>query len=231
MGVVKTDVYAVYAAFREYLREVRHRLQQYKDELLASSLKLVLAYPLAFFDVQELIGPLQTALSLGLSYLPLAVTALETIERLVAASDEKDPDVASLDFLNDVLPYMNEYLSIGWQEKGEKPGQKSKINLKASARLKRVIHEQPTPAQLGVPEDLAKQAGLRDIQLRMMRFFGRIGGYNKLILDQPQNAKNAGSQLLAWDPERRLRIRLPFANARLHITVGKWMDGSLVCNR
>lgn len=77
-----------------------------------------------------------------------------------------------------------------------------------------------------------------DLQIRAVRFLGRLGGYNKSILDPKihikdmksydihqgeQKAKRSKHQdeVLAWDPDRHVKVKLPFTGARVDLPLGK----------
>ena len=204
---------------------------------------MVLAYPLAFFDLQELVGPIRTALRLGLTIYSLSDLALDVLYELT------DPDITSPItpsdmnlFLSDILPSMNEYMLMDLKPKN---GDQEQINSKkwklttASERKRQAIHFKASPEALGAESEESK-ISLRDIQLRVMRFLGRIGGANKLMLkptgkpangdddDDDDEVKDTATdtiesrqQLIAWDSAKKLKIRLPFPNARVDLAMGK----------
>jgi hypothetical protein len=66
---------------RKFIIEVSHRLRQYKNELLAACVRLVLSVPRELIDVPVLVPSLDTALRLGVGYLPLARVGLDALER------------------------------------------------------------------------------------------------------------------------------------------------------
>ncbi len=67
--------------FKKFISEVLVRVQQYKDELLASCIELVLSVPNQFIQLSQLVPAIQTAFKIGLSYLPLAQVGLDALER------------------------------------------------------------------------------------------------------------------------------------------------------
>lgn len=77
-----------------------------------------------------------------------------------------------------------------------------------------------------------------DLQIRIVRFIGRLGGYNKSLLDPKIHIKDMksseihqsdrkakmskhGDEVLAWDPERHVKVKLPFTGARVDFPLGK----------
>lgn len=65
---------------------------------------------------------------------------------------------------------------------------------------------------------------MKDLQLRILRLLGRQAQYNKLILDRRSarsNDKTAVSDLLAWDPEPRVKFKIPFQEMKTELQLGK----------
>lgn len=180
----------------------------------------MLASPLTFFDVQELVPPLRTALNLGLTYYPLATIALDALDRLVDPDSETSKD---LSYLAELLPSMNDYLLMELKStKQFEPTARRKVALSRTVRKQQQIHRKPTAELLGISGD--EYTSLRDLQLRIMRFLGRIGGANKVMLNNKAASSsymNTTKEMLAWDPDRKLKIRIPFENAKIEITFGK----------
>src|SRR5437764_2687444 len=99
---------ASYFLFTKFFGEVSARLSQYKDDLLASCLRLVLSIPRELINIQNLISPICIALKMGLSYQPLATIGINAIEKLV---DLQGPQDISK-WLEQILPLFNEYLLV-----------------------------------------------------------------------------------------------------------------------
>ena len=57
-----------FTLFSKFIKEVLVRVQQYKEELLASCIQLVLSVPKQFVEIATLVPALQTALKMGLRY-------------------------------------------------------------------------------------------------------------------------------------------------------------------
>lgn len=78
--------------------------------------------------------------------------------------------------------------------------------------------------------------GLRDLQVKILRLLGRLGGDNKLLLeeqanqsghdsygnDDEQSVPPAPRNLLAWDPEKRIRFKLPYSETKIELIFGKY---------
>lgn len=215
-------MYVTYLSFRDFLKETRYRLQQFKDELLAACLQLVLTVPLTFFNIDEVVQPLQTALELGLTYHPLATTALCALDQITAPDA---PTSSDLSFLGAVLPYLNEYLMDRQEIEEVDDSVKRRKAFNVAAAKKnfqrwRTLNEFQT----------SDYVSLRDLQLRILRFLGRLGGASKLMIQTPQHQnKNESTKalsrtynkMLAWDPSRPLKVRLAFQGATVDLSFGK----------
>ncbi|KAI8997007.1 hypothetical protein BDB01DRAFT_706951, partial [Pilobolus umbonatus] len=217
----KPNAYITYASFREYIREVWHKLQQYSDELLASCLHLVLTSSL-FFETSELIIPLKKAFRLGVTYHPLATIALDKLDELINTEVTSAVDMEDA-FFNEVLPCLNEYLLAEVNNDNEDEVSKfvKKKNYKlltASARKREYIHAKTSTAQLGIIE--TEYTSLAEIQLRVLRLLGRLGGRNKSLLNI-KNEDTDKEEILAWDSQKRLALKIPFAKVKLEIYFGK----------
>ncbi|KAF8937820.1 hypothetical protein BGZ58_002088 [Dissophora ornata] len=202
--------------FGKYIREVLARLEQYKDDLLASCLHLVLSSPSALTDSTSVIAPIQLALKLGLGYFPLASVGLDAIERWIEIV-EHDQD----SWFSQVLPCLNEYLLVQITFTGESDGtdgpstkKKQKIVVRQDQSYKAIAR---SASMLTSSEQVQS---LRDLQLRILRLLGRQAGHNKLILSKQaahDNAKKESSSLLAWDPEARVKLKIPFQEMKTEL--------------
>jgi hypothetical protein len=110
------------------------RVQQYKDELLAAVIELVLAVPKQFVQVHAmnvlfffvdvlhalqvglLVPALQTAFRMGLRFIPLACVGLDALEHWL----EVLPMSAIQPHLKQILPCLTDYMSKEWVELREK---------------------------------------------------------------------------------------------------------------
>jgi DNA-dependent protein kinase catalytic subunit len=71
---------------------------------------------------------------------------------------------------------------------------------------------------------------MKDLQLRILRLLGRQAQYNKLILDQRSarsDDKTAVSDLIAWDPESRVKFKIPFQEMKTELQLGKNLSSGL----
>ncbi|KAG0303333.1 hypothetical protein BGZ98_006787, partial [Dissophora globulifera] len=209
---VKTEDYSAdteraATLFRKYISEVLARLEQYKDDLLASCLHLVLSSPSALTDSNSIIPPIQLALKLGLGYFPLASVGLDAIERWIDIV-ERDQD----SWFSQVLPCLNEYLLVQvTNTEHDVDSPMAKWKHKTAARRDESYKAIAKSASMITSTE--QMQSLRDLQLRILRLLGRQAGYNKLLLNHRAihtGEKKEASTLLAWDPEPRLKFKIPF---------------------
>ncbi|KAK4516378.1 uncharacterized protein ATC70_011349 [Mucor velutinosus] len=215
----KPSEYVTYLVYREYLKEVWHRLQQFTDELLASSLRLILAYPTEFFDVNELITPLEKALRIGITYHPLATVAMDSLDKMLDPNLNYD---INKHFLSRILPCINEYLLIGVVNFTEQEAETKKTFkvLTAAERRYRMVHTRATSDEIGVEKQ--EYANLPELQRRMLQFLGRLGGKNKQLLAQGKDAIEDNG-MLAWDPVKKLKLRVPFLTVKVDIYLDEFL--------
>ncbi|KAG0024840.1 hypothetical protein BGZ80_003699 [Entomortierella chlamydospora] len=210
------DTQRAAALFQKYIREVLARLEQYKDDLLASCLQLVLSSPSALTDSSSIIPPIQLALKLGLGYLPLATVGLDAIERWIDIVDDDDDS-----WLSQVLPCLNEYLMVQVTVAGDNDaidGSTTKSKRKTLTRQNQSYRAIAKTASMLTSSETVQS--LRNLQLRILRLLGQQARHNKLILSQraiQDNSKKESSDLLAWDPEPRLKLKIPFQEMKTEL--------------
>ncbi|XP_077553857.1 DNA-dependent protein kinase catalytic subunit-like isoform X3 [Haemaphysalis longicornis] len=198
------------------VREALGRLQQFRDDLLASCLELVLRAPRSVVrqHAPALVPALQVALGQGLSFLPLARSALDALrlwEQWLA------PEVVDACF-RQVLPRLCPYLSLGAQaallasdpaEKTKRPRPRGprKIPLKLLYQ-KKVEHSK------------AHASELESLRRDILAFLGGLAGERRAFLLADLEADTLAAAL-AWDPEthEHLPFALPFPDAKLDLAL------------
>ncbi|KAG0234361.1 hypothetical protein BGX31_004586 [Mortierella sp. GBA43] len=185
------DAQRTAALFKKYIREVLARLEQYKDDLLASCLQLVLSSPSALTDADSIVAPIRLALKLGLGYIPLAIIGIDAVERWIDIVDH-DQDT----WFGRVLPGLNEYLMVQLATSGD--------------------HD-----SIDIPTTKSKQKStsdqiqsLRDLQLRILRLLGRQARNNKMIVSRQDGSQ---TELLAWDPDPKIKLKFPFQEIKAEL--------------
>ncbi|KAJ3092198.1 hypothetical protein HK102_009852 [Quaeritorhiza haematococci] len=209
-----------YILFTKYIKEVLVRMQQYKDELLASCIQVVLSIPKELVSVPDLVAPMQLALKLGLSYPPLANVALDALESWMAAM----PYNAIRSSMKEILPGLSDYLLLDVDDglelpsKNEGEGRKgmtvgfTPISMHLAAMKKRKVD--PT---LVLPSESVL---LRELQYRILNFLGGMGGDNRLMLEIDSSDKE---RLLAWDTEKHMLFTVPYRELNAEIVLDDFL--------
>jgi hypothetical protein len=146
---------------RKFIIEVSHRLRQYKNELLAACVRLVLSVPRELIDVPVLVPSLDTALRLGVGYLPLARVGLDALERWL---EVRPRSVAP--YLTRVLPRLHDYLLVSTEEEAEVAAVERdeatvrRQQMRVATRLKRNVAE-ARRVESGLPAAVARDSRAR----------------------------------------------------------------------
>ncbi|KAI9103040.1 hypothetical protein DFS34DRAFT_576740, partial [Phlyctochytrium arcticum] len=226
----------LFLLFTNYIHQVLDGLQSYKDELLASCLRSVLASPPTLVALSDLVLPLQTALKLGLSYPPLATIAINCLESwLDALSTDNDSLPAGSEAsarlrehwqsnvlqpsFKEILPGLTDYLVHADGDGVGDDGGSS--NASASATRPKAQASGPILGKPAIRRGRAPTADdntgsqLADLRFRIVSLLGAVGGLNRLVVGDPLSTKN--TNLLAWDIEKRVFFDIPFKEINCRI--------------
>jgi DNA-dependent protein kinase catalytic subunit len=204
-----------------YLALHQRSCLRFKDELLAACLQLVLSVPKQFVRIAELVPALQMALRIGLSYNPLAVIGLNAIEYwLQTVPADVTPE------LGNILPFLADYLTVKSSDSANARGlvdtkapavEEKELPLTSAEELSQ--KGKPTKKKSTIDElkPVDKNADpLLDLQYRIIRLLGRIGGHNANII------KWQGTEVgMAIDPTLRIKFTLPFADLKPEMMLGE----------
>ncbi|KAI8840789.1 hypothetical protein BJ741DRAFT_561343 [Chytriomyces cf. hyalinus JEL632] len=181
--------------FSKYLSEVLLKMRQFKDDLLVSCLKMVLASPSELTSIANLCLPIVESLKMGLSYTPLAVVALDAMESWRTKTESK----VMLKAYEKILPSFHDYLILDFEaEQGIAASNSTKTSAKRSFGRRKNLKD-----NLHLDEETVEN--LKGIQIRILKFLGSLGDANKLML-----SSDTSDSLLAWDSERCLKFQIPF---------------------
>jgi hypothetical protein len=98
--------------FHKYLQEVITYSKHYKLKLLVSCLRLCLLAPPPIINIESLVGPMISALKIGLRHCPLENVAMDSLDTWHRLHPNKlEP------WLQQIVPYFNSYL-IHFERKG-----------------------------------------------------------------------------------------------------------------
>ncbi|KAM7297942.1 hypothetical protein ISCGN_023093 [Ixodes scapularis] len=198
------------------LRDVLGRLQQLKDDLLASCLELVLGTPLALVQehARALVPAVRMALQQGLSYLPLAKASLDALRLW---EKQLPADVAD-DVFRQVLPGLCPYLALGVRAGITEPAESTKrARSQGRHKVSLKLLYQKKRDQIKVPET-------ESLRLDVLSFLGGLQGHRRALLlaDLERDTLKAA---LAWDPETKehLVFALPFPDTKVEIALDAFL--------
>ncbi|XP_070581112.1 DNA-dependent protein kinase catalytic subunit-like [Ptychodera flava] len=205
-----TDKEAAFHLFKKFVKEVLVRLKQFKDDLLASCLFLVLALPheIIASDVVAVVPALQTTFKIGLSYLPLAHAGLDALESWALNL----PQTSLQPHYKDILPCLDGYLKTA----------SDKNNNSASAQTVSLTKTSTGRGRKKIPIKLLKAAEtsgqsedspLAAVKLKIVQLLGSLGGsINACLLESSKD--EVAKKAVAWDTEERLQFPVPFMDIK-----------------
>ncbi|PIK41531.1 putative DNA-dependent protein kinase catalytic subunit [Apostichopus japonicus] len=201
-----------------FKQEVTVRLTQYKDDLLASCLFMILALPLEIVqqEVNNLVPALQATFKLGLSYLPLAEAGISSLQMWT----NNLPIDTLTKPLKKVLPLLDGYLRARSSEDAA-PNQfvEMKGTLGSGAGRRRI------PVKLlktsgGAGKVGATTSPLRDIQHKILQLLGSLGGKTNISLLE-SSSEELAEMAVAWDTQKKLSFAVPFMDMKPTIFLGE----------
>ena len=149
-------------------KEVMVRSKQYKDELLATCLSFVLSLPLQVVqrDFGVFLPAVETALSLGLGYFPLADAGLSALETWLP------PALAAGQPLGALMPLLDKYLGAAVAASDVDVEEE----MKALSRSIKRKNEQASVVAVDSDNPFAA------LKLRILHLLGAMGGRNNHVL-------------------------------------------------
>ncbi|KAG8200791.1 hypothetical protein JTE90_006373 [Oedothorax gibbosus] len=197
--------------FSKFVREVSVRQQQFKGDLLASGLQVMLTLPIEIVlqEMNVLVPALEGAFKLGMSYLPLASAAISALEKW----SENIPLETMKPHYSQILPHLNDYLLASGIQEGSAVAEKvKKQNINKAQKMSTELSKR-FKKQENTIED---PAWLR-IQHKIIRFLGRLGENNMALLEK--SYKQLDEKAIAWDTLycQHLKYSVPFVDMKLDI--------------
>ncbi|KAG9478931.1 hypothetical protein GDO78_012545 [Eleutherodactylus coqui] len=204
------EKFSCFALFLKFGKEVSSKMKQFKDELLASCLILILSLPhdIIMLDMKAYIPSLQTAFKLGLSFPPLADAGLDALEYW---SSRIPPGIME-PYYNDILPSLDGYLT-------DTSSTEEALSALDVDRLSRA-------SQKGFNKYLIKQiqrtkalsvkheSSLAAVRSRVVRLLGSLGGQINRSLVTATSTEEMIKNHVSWDSEKRLSFAVPFADLK-----------------
>ena len=198
-----------FVLFKKFLSEQLLALSQLKGEMLAASLNLVLSFPIQLVETEfsSVIPAIRTAFEVGLSHLPLANTALDTLEEWLTAMP---PDLVTR-HIPDILPALNEYLTSSADAGAEGINNERAliVSLSGSKRYSKMSAKRLRTADTkSEARDLSSQ--LSKIRHRIVLFLGSLGGQTNSFLIR----RGPNPNLISWDTSLHLKYHVPFQDIK-----------------
>lgn len=215
--------------YKKYIKEMNVRMRQMKDELLASSLEFMLSLPkeLVVHNLAESFDALQMSLELGINYLPMAESALASLEYWL-----NNISLARLKpFYPVLLAKFDDYLQLNkLSESDEQLAAQEKVfllklNYKGRGRRKVTVKlfEKNRSSTNSSPSDTAANDEMyENIQFRILKILGQLAGEMSHCLYDESGQQQQQQQLIAWDTNLHLKFYVPFIDIKPTIYFDRW---------
>lgn len=216
---VQDERAAAFVLVSKTAREVLAAIREYKGELLRDCLEFVLSLPTDFVDVRMLVGAFQTTLRLGVSDAGLAVVGLNALEYWHRVAPRALDRV-----LGAIIPTLNDYLLVRESEGLDEDAVAEEFTAKAVGLIPGAVSAQRRPPSRSgrKRQDVRLETGAlglsnRDVQLRVIRFLGRIGGANHAMVKDDLEAAAEKSLTIKWDQTERVKFGVSFADVKTEV--------------
>ncbi|XP_061661173.1 DNA-dependent protein kinase catalytic subunit isoform X2 [Syngnathoides biaculeatus] len=207
IDTVKTACFALLSKFG---KEVCVRMKQYKDELLASCLTFVLSlhHNIVAVDIKVYCPPLEVALKLGLSHVPLANAALDALE----SWSSNIPQETMQPCYKLILPLLDGYLKTNASDNKEDSVWEvmSSLSSRRDIGYSRVMTRLLKKSNQFAMEDTP----LSMVRLRVVKLLGHLGGKLNRNVITVVSSEEMMKKFVAWDTEKRLSFAVPFTDMK-----------------
>ena len=195
--------------FQKFLSELLSTLSQLKGEMLAASLHLILSFPLQIVerDFSSVIPAIKIAFRVGLSHLPLAETALNTLDEWLLNLNSH----IILKHMPDILPALDDYLTTSADSGAESVTNERAliVSMSGSKRVSRMSAKRLRTADTSSEaRDLSSH--LSKIRHRIVLFLGSLGGQTNSFLVR----RGPSPLLISWDSSSHLKYHVPFQDIK-----------------
>jgi DNA-dependent protein kinase catalytic subunit len=201
-----------FVLFSKFLREVLIRTQQYKEELLAACIQLVLTSPKQLVDFHLLLPAIRTALRIGRVYTLLANVAMDAIEYWYRVLPE-----SVTPYFSEFMPQLSDYLSVSGDEAVAGGGVEDKESRGSDSDRKQRQQKFKIRAAKGHQlEHIRAQESnaFIELQARILRFLGCVGGENIHLVGAVNLMAPGTESGMAWDITPRIKFMLPFRDMK-----------------
>lgn len=202
---VKSDEEEAYVLFRKFLSELLSKLTQLKEEMLASSLQLILSFPIQLIESEfmNIVPAIKIAFQVGLSHIPLANSAIAALEHWLTVL----PHYLIHKHIPDILPCLNDYLTTS-ADTGQEAlsNERALIFSSASSKkakkmsAKKMLREKFEKESKEITSELSK------IRRKILILLGSLGGETNSYLI----SRKPDSKLIFWSKAHHLKYNIPF---------------------
>ncbi|KAK4317884.1 hypothetical protein Pmani_011063 [Petrolisthes manimaculis] len=192
-----------------YIHELVERCRQYRDHLLASCLSLILSLPprIVINIFPELLTPMQMALQMGVSYLPLAEVCISALKAWVALL----PRGTLIQNLPRVLPLLLPYLR-SQDTGGETEVQTRVIRVKMALAHQ---HRKVDTKRMKEGKQIVESA-MQRVQASILQLIGSLDpSLSQHII--PQDPDTLAAAAVRWDILQHLKFAMPFEQVKIDV--------------
>ncbi|KAK7506702.1 hypothetical protein BaRGS_00002177 [Batillaria attramentaria] len=192
----------------KFSKEVLVRMKQYRDDLLASCLTLILALPKEIIALQmdKIVPAIQLTFSMGLSYLPLAQIGLDALEWW----SHTLPAEVIVPYYPQILPCLDSYLKTA-DTGAEEVAVDTVVSTasKSSRRRKKLPVRLVKEVKKSTDTEKAYESQLSLVKQRIVTYLGSLGGsVNHALL--AGSGEEISHRAIAWDTNQHLKFDMPF---------------------
>ncbi|KAF2075899.1 hypothetical protein CYY_002790 [Polysphondylium violaceum] len=213
--------------FGKFIKEVVNNVSHFKDELLSSCLELLLSLPKQLINVSQLVPIVCLAFQYGLGYLKLGHVGLNAIEYWLKVVPQQVHNNLHL-----ILPHLNDYLLMSSAAVSNSSGEGSSTSISIAFSEEKLSvggfnRKKKFKSNSIDPKLLQFKTSVEDIQNRIIRLLGKLGGDNSFFLGDVNLLASGTETGVAWDTEQKLSFEFPFIDQKANIFLDSILPGVL----
>ena len=190
-------------------------MRQQTDELLFSSIRLLLAAPVDLMELTFLVPALTKAIDIGRVHPPAADLGMTILERW----SQENPR-ALQPYLPSILPHLQHFLLPQQQVDSVNTTKKEvKATPKTSSAAIKGVAKTSTALYRRRAEMLNTMRPHKTLVTRIMEYLGSLGGDGLGMLASPQQGSSSSRAdvSLKWDTKASIKYAMPFPNDKLNL--------------
>jgi DNA-dependent protein kinase catalytic subunit len=217
------DRYSAFHLFWIFAKKVIASIQQYKNDLLASCLFMVLSLPkeMVTSEISCIIPVIQQSFKLGQGYWPLAEAVINSLSSWIRYIDQQNLQ----ELMTLIFPLINNYLKTSVSTSVNLYSESIAVLSVSSSRGKKL----PQRVLKQWKQEIAEESSQSTDQTfhmckRILYFIGSLGGVLTTTI-----AKEATSHsMTAWDTQNKLPFLVPFSDLKPEIYLDSYLP--VVCD-